>query len=663
MPADTSPVAAPETLRVLLLEDSRFDAELVQAALLKTHPTARVTWVGNEADFTACLRKGGHDLILSDYELPGFSGSAALAHARQLLPDVPFVFVSGVIGEDNAVELLKQGATDYVSKGRLTRLPLVIDRALAETRERHARQLAERQAREANAVFARLVDALQDYAVILLDTHGTIRSWNRAAKQIFGHAAAQVVGTDARQLFLPEERTVDVFGSQLRIALANGKAEDARWMRRRDGSQLWAESTVVPLTDDEGRHSGFCAVVYDGTAAYRAAQQLLAAKEEAERANSAKDRFIAVLSHELRTPLAPIASAVHVLQRSATVPERYRHLLPMIARNVKLEARLIEDLLDLTALSAGKLVLRQEGLDAHRLVREVTEMLAQQLQEQQLQLKLELDAGDAKVSADPARLQQVIWNLLRNAVKFTPPGGHVEIRTSNVGGRFELRCIDTGIGIEPHMLARIFEPFEQAGDGVAKRFGGLGLGLAIARGLVQEHGGSLEAASAGAGLGATFTLRLPLALASVAPAPPRPESGPSSTRARLLLVEDNDDAGEALALVLQHYGHSVVRASSCAQAVEAARRETFDLVITDIGLPDGSGLSLPAALNLPCVAVSGFGEVQDRQASSERGFVAHLVKPVDIDALYRVVEDFLASIGRGSAPFSGGRPSFTDRPA
>ncbi len=629
---------------MLLLEDSRFDSELVQSALAKTYPGVHVSWVVNEADFMARLSHEDFDLILSDYDLPGFTGAAALVHARRLTPDVPFIFVSGVIGEDNAVELLKQGATDYVSKGRLARLPVVVNRALTETRERQGRQLAERRAREANAVFARLVDALQDYAVILLDVHGTIRSWNRAAVQVFGHAADHVVGSHARMLYSEADQAAGVFDDKLRGALDDGKAEDARWMPHRDGSSLWAEGTIVPLTDDEGAHSGFCALIHDSTEAHRAAQQLRTAKEEAERANSAKDRFIAVLSHELRTPLAPIASAVHVLQQSATVPEQHQHLLPMIARNVTLESRLIEDLLDLTALSSGKLVLRKETVDAHRIVLEVKEMLTHLLQEKKLQLSLALQAQDTRVAADPARLQQVIWNLLRNAVKFTPSGGRIEIRTSSADGLFEMHCIDTGIGIEAAMLTKIFEPFEQAGSSIAKRFGGLGLGLAIARGLVQQHGGTLEASSPGSDLGATFVLKVPLTLsAGSAPSKQRAKGPAPGKGGRLLLVEDNDDSGEALTLVLRHYGHTVVRANSCAQAIEAAGRQSFDLVITDIGLPDGSGLSLPAALNLPCVAVSGFGEVQDRLASAEQGFVAHLVKPVDIDALRRAVADVLAS--------------------
>jgi PAS domain S-box-containing protein len=335
--------------------------------------------VADEERFIAALASGEHDLVLSDFELPGFTGLQALAHAQRLAPRLPFVFVSGVIGEDNAVELMKQGATDYVSKGRLARLPVVIDRALREAQDRNARLAAERQLREAGEVFARVVDALQNYAVILLDTQGIVRSWNRAARTIFGFDAEEMIGVSADVLFVPSDRVARVFASELRVALANGKADDSRWMMRADATRLWAEGAVTPLFDDDGTCNGYCKVVHDATAAHEHAAALQAAKEDAERANLAKDRFMAMLSHELRTPLAPIASAAHILARCATVPEKYRALLPMIERNVALEARLIEDLLDLTALSAGKVILRSGPVDMHRLLQSVAEMLAEPL--------------------------------------------------------------------------------------------------------------------------------------------------------------------------------------------------------------------------------------------------------------------------------------------
>lgn len=644
---------AGRALRVLLLEDSRFDAELLEASLLKSYARATVHRVAGEDDFVEALQAGGWDLVLSDYELPGFTGSTALGHARRLAPGLPFVFVSGVIGEDNAVELMKQGATDYVSKGRLARLPVVIDRALREVQDRHARLSAERQLREAGAVFARVVDALQDYAVVLLDPDGTIRSWNRAARTIFGFSAEEILGVEADVLFVPEDRVAGVFHSELRVALANGKSDDSRWMMRADGTRLWAEGAVMPLFADDGSHSGFCKVVHDATVAYEQAARLRAAKEEAERANRAKDRFLAMLSHELRTPLAPIASAAHILSRCAVVPDKYRQLLPMIERNVALEARLIEDLLDLTALSAGKIILRRGVVDMHRLLQSVAEMLGDSLRDKRLRLVTRLEATDPQVAGDEARLQQVLWNLLRNAVKFTPEGGQVEVSTADEGGQFVLRCIDSGIGIDAEALPRIFTPFEQADAEVSERFGGLGLGLAIARGLVGEHQGTLEAASAGRGLGATFTLRLP-ALGASAPTAPADAEAPAlrgASGCRVLLVEDNEDAAEAMALSLEHYGYAVTHVGTRRQALQAARAGHFDVVITDLGLPDGSGIEVGRALGplLPVVALTGYGAQHDVAESSSVGFAAHLVKPVDPAEVHGLVQNLLAQRMRSTS--------------
>ena len=609
-------------LNVLLLEDSRFDAELLREALLSSYPRATLQAVRDEAGFLAALDARRWDLVLSDFELPGFSGDQALAQARARDARVPFIFVSGVIGEDNAVEMLKRGATDYVSKGRLVRLPLVIDRALREVAQREAGDVARVQLREANAVFARVVDSLRSYAVLLLDTAGVIRTWNQAAQEVFGHAAAQVVGRSFEVLFTPEDREAGVPRKELDDALSRGKADDNRWLLRSDGLRLWAEGVVVPLFGESGELSGFSKVVRDATADYRDAQALRAAKEEAERANRAKDRFLAVLSHELRTPLSPIATAAHLLERVATVPPKYQQLLPMIQRNVALEARLIEDLLDLTAISAGKVSLKPRAVDLHHLVRAVVDMLEAQAQDKRLRIQLDLQAGRTTVLADEARMQQVLWNLLRNAIKFTPEAGRIEVRTRNDGPMLLLQVADSGIGIDQAALPRIFSAFEQADREVAQRFGGLGLGLAIARGLVAEHKGEISVASEGRGKGATFTVRLPTHAEahSDAPRPASLESAPKERGWKLLLVEDNHDVAETIAMCLDAYGYQVTHVATCADAVRAAQEGGFEVVLTDLGLPDGSGIDVGRALSrrLPVVALSGYGATPDLQRSAMR---------------------------------------------
>jgi PAS domain S-box-containing protein len=643
-----APAPDSRALRVLLLEDSRFDAELLRAELARSYPNAALRVARDEAGFTEALEQGPWDVILSDYELPGFSGEQALQLARASAPQTPFIFVSGVIGEDNAVEMLKRGATDYVSKGRLSRLPLVMERALREAAERAARDRVESQLREANDVYERVVNSLRNYAVILMDPAGRITSWNQAAQEIFGFSREEILGRPAEQLFTAEDRQRDALRGEMRVALEAGAADDNRWMARSDGLHLWAEGVLVPLYGQGREHTGFCKVVRDATADYRDAEALRAAKEQAERANEVKDRFLAILSHELRTPLSPIASAAHLLERTASVPEAYRDLLPMIRRNVALESRLIDDLLDLTAISAGKVTLKPLPVDMHQLVRAVAEMLDEQVQAGGLRLVLELDAGRSVVQADAARMQQVLWNLMRNAVKFTPRGGSIRVRTTSGPRQFELECSDTGIGIDPQALPHIFNAFEQADGEVTRRFGGLGLGLAIARGLVQQHDGELTAASAGRDQGATFTLHLPLAAQAESGEPASGDSlseGDPAEALRVLLVEDNDDAAETMLMLLEAYGWRVTRAATCAAALEAARGAAFDVVLTDLGLPDGSGIEVGRQLSatLPVIALSGYGAAPDLKRSAMAGFADHLVKPAEPAQIHKALKKAIAA--------------------
>ncbi|RYX93641.1 MAG: response regulator [Comamonadaceae bacterium] len=670
-----------EGLKVLLLEDSRFDAEILRENLLAMRPDATLDVVTGREGFVQALADRRYDVILSDYELPGYGGAQALDHALQVAPQTPFIFVSGVIGEDNAVEMLKRGATDYVSKGRLGRLSVVLERALREVAQRDATGKAERLLREAGAMYARVVESLRDYAVILLDADGNIRTWNPAAGEIFGYDTAEVAGRSARLLFTEQDRAHGVFEHEMDTARAQGKAGDNRWMLRKNGSTFWAEGLLAPLFRDSGSRDsrgdvsdpaaaepgGYTKILRDGTQAWQAARALEDARDEAERANRAKDRFLAVLSHELRTPLTPIGAAAHVLEHNASVAPEHRHLLPMIRRNVALEARLIDDLLDLTAITSGKVNLRMAPVDMHRLVGVVIDMLADQVSERQLRLSVQLEAQTAYVEADEARMHQVIWNILRNAVKFTAPGGAITLKTESVAGQFIFSCTDNGIGIEPAALSRIFTAFEQADTEVSERFGGLGLGLAIARGLVNEHDGELSVRSDGRGEGATFTLMLNALpdgdSAGTLPVPGSADAGlPSFANAagkdielRLLLVEDNPDSADVLRMGLQAYGYAVTLASSRAGALAAGRQADFDVVVTDLGLPDGSGLDIGRALSprCPVIALSGYGTPQDIERSTAAGFSGHIVKPADFSAVHSMVQKVLRGKTRAGTGTDG----------
>lgn len=641
---------APAPLRILMLEDSAFDAELIQAALLQAYPPARmdlqVRLVADERSFAQALASGAFDLVLSDVELPGYGGALALDHCKAVAPELPFIFVSGVIGEENAVDLLKRGATDYVSKDRLGRLPLVIERALRERAERAARMRAERQLREADSIYARVVDGLSGHGVILLDTDGTIRDWNQAASLIFGYVRVEMIGRHISALNTPEDLGAAVWRTDFKAAAAHGSVVVARWLVRADGTRLRAEGALTVLRDEDGEVSGFCQLLRDVTTTFESGVALLQAKEEAERANRAKDRFLAVLSHELRTPLLPIAAAAQTLQKNLAVPAELSELLPMIRRNVLLEARLIEDLLDLTAISAGKLSLRRAPVDMRKIIDVVVEMVQETVDEKQIALTVHWNAARGVVDGDAARLQQVLWNLVRNAVKFTPAGGRIRIEVANEGTRLHLACIDDGIGIEAGALPLIFAAFEQANDDIARQFGGLGLGLAIAQGLVLEHGGELSVSSDGLGRGATFTLRLDTveALDDVAaqPSEPAPDSV-ASRPLRMLLVEDNEDAACAMTMSLEFMGYEVTHAANVREAMAAGERHAFDVIVTDLGLPDGSGLDLGPVLasRAPLIALSGFGSAEDVARSMAAGFAAHLVKPTDPDDVHATVAKVL----------------------
>jgi signal transduction histidine kinase/ActR/RegA family two-component response regulator len=392
----------------------------------------------------------------------------------------------------------------------------------------------------------------------------------------------------------------------------------------------------------------------DVTEQRKAAEELERAKEEAERANREKDRFLAVLSHELRTPLTPVLTTVQTLELDGKLPPETREALRVVRRNVELEARLIDDLLDLTRIARGKLALSKQTTDAHEKLRHVIQICDGERRGKQIELRLELLAQRQWVQCDPARLQQVFWNLLKNAVKFTNTGGTVTVRTANRDdGSLRIDVIDTGVGIEPAILGRIFDAFEQGDKQVTRAFGGLGLGLAISKALVDLHGGKISAYSDGPGTGATFTLEL----ATVAPPAPAETMIDLPARPQLklsiLLVEDHPDTAMALSRLLRGFGWKVRVAETVADAVAAADAEQFDLLISDIGLPDGSGLDLMKQLRakrpVRGICLSGFGMEEDVKSSRDAGFLEHLTKPVNVAQLRKAIDRAVTEADQTSA--------------
>jgi PAS domain S-box-containing protein len=525
---------------------------------------------------------------------------------------------------------------------------------------------AERALREKESLLRSFYEssAMAMGVIELFEDGARLVSANALTDRFFGLAPGTLEGMMAKDLAAPSEQ-VAVWIERFRKCRATGQPV------RYESRNLWPtcpEWVAITLSamDTPGSMGDLCSfIIEDITDRKRTEEDLRVAKEQAEAASRAKDRFLAVLSHELRTPLTPTLIAVSSMLESKPDPA----LLPdleMIRRNIELEARLIDDLLDLSRIVRGRLRLDLEVVDVHQVVRRAVEICRDQVLVAGLAVLTELKARRHHVKADHARIMQITWNLIHNAVKFTPHNGRLIIRTTNRSGATESEAApgaepaenlivefeDTGIGIAPEVLARVFDAFEQGPDDLRGRSRGLGLGLAISRALAEAMGGRLTATSAGPGRGSTFRLELatvpaPAVTAATGRGSARPALPPASPRIaplRILLVEDNQDTLRFLAIVLRRRGHDVVIAD-CLAAARAAVNSTndrFDLLVSDVELPDGSGLELMRDLatrgNWLGIAMSGFGTEEDLQLSREAGFFDHLTKPIDLSQLDDAIE-------------------------
>jgi signal transduction histidine kinase len=381
----------------------------------------------------------------------------------------------------------------------------------------------------------------------------------------------------------------------------------------------------------------------------RVEEELQQQKLVVEAANRTKDHFLAMLSHELRTPLTPVISALESLEIEPGQTEEARFGLAMIRRNIELETQLIDDLLDFTRISRDKMQLRFAQVDAHLAISNVVEICRGEVQSKRLRVHLNLQANTHLVAADTAKFQQIIWNLLKNAVKFTPEEGQITISSSNPSSEVLMITVrDTGIGMDAEVMRRIFDPFEQGKRSFERRFGGLGLGLAISKSLAQAHGGTLTAQSGGCDRGSAFILSMPtLSPAEAATAPRKTTSEASQQGLKILLVDDHQDTCAALEKLLVRRGHLVAATHNVRSAMEAAVRSKFDLLISDIALPDGSGMDLMMQLraisNVPGIAISGFGNNSDIERSLQAGFSEHLIKPIKLEKLEAAIERAIAA--------------------
>jgi PAS domain S-box-containing protein len=489
-----------------------------------------------------------------------------------------------------------------------------------------------------------LVDSVEEYAVYLLDPNGNIITWNTGAEKIKGYSMEEIIGKNFASFYTADDVAAGKPQRNLREAARRGYIRDQGLRVRKDGSTFEAEVVITALRDEAGNIRGFSKVTRDITDQIRS-REFEAEKIAAQKASKAKDDFLAALSHELRTPLTPALAAATYLQDNAEkLPPEFVEDIEIIKRNVKLQARLIDDLLDLTRIARGKLHLELEDCDAHKIIKNAVETAHSAIAAKQLEVTTELNAKEYHILADCIRLQQVFWNLINNAVKFTAQRGQITIRTFNdKAGRFDFEITDTGIGIEPQRLTSLFQPFEQADPSVNRQFGGLGLGLAISKRLVDLHHGSIEAESRGRSFGATFKVVLDTLPDGVAGNGLNQRAGGKTSKPlRILLVEDHQDTRHTLSRLLTHFGHNVVTAHNVEGAIEIMGTDNIDVVLCDIGLPDGSGYEVAAHArtkgHMKAIALTGFGTERDVQRSKEAGFDFHLVKPINFQELQSVLD-------------------------
>ncbi len=509
---------------------------------------------------------------------------------------------------------------------------------------------AEREARRLAAIAASV-----EYAIVAETVDNVITDWNPGATALFGYTAAEMIGRKMVSL-APEGSEDPTPGLTAELLAGRRIAEFDALRQTKDGRWIDIVVNLSVIRDASGEVLGISRLIRDVTERRRQSRELQEARHRAEEASAAKDRFLATLSHELRTPLTPVMASIHRLERRTDLGPGMAESFAMIRRNVELEARLIDDLLDLTRISAGKIELDRQPFDLHAILRGVVQNARSEFFRRGIELASDLGASDHYCLCDGARLQQVFWNLLQNSAKFTPPGGRVTLQTENpADGRVRVFVRDTGQGIRQDLLPRIFDAFEQGDVTARRRAGGLGLGLAIARNLVELHGGSISADSGGEDRGATFVIEL-------ATTSERPDhTGPGQIgRSRLetrgqcpiLLVEDDVDTGIAVRELLEEAGFDVRLADGVEAARRAFREQPAEILVTDLGLPDGSGLELFEGLRashpeLQGVVLSGYGMESDLERSRGLGVAEHLVKPLNLDRLIAVL-DRLGSASRSS---------------
>ena len=649
MPGEARKDKSGRRARLLVVED---DARMRRALelLLSEH------WdVEMASDGRSALERAGRntpDLVLTDLVLPGLDGFE-LTRALRAAPRtsaVPIVVISGLTEEADRLRALEAGANDFLIKPFSEReLHVRVSTHLEMAFLRRESAL-----RETETHVRLILDGALD-AVVSTDAADVVTYWNSHAEKTFGWTAGEALGQRCGELILPPEprqdydRDRDLFLATGEAPSVNGRTEVEG--HRKDGTRLSLELAITAVKVWETWT--FNVFARDITARRQADEERTQLLQKAQEVGRTKDEFLALLSHELRTPLSAIVGWAHMLRTSELDEKTRARAIETIDRNAKLQNQLIEDILDVSRIVAGKFHVEKRSVDLAKVLEAAREIVAPVAAARRVALQVEVADSLPLTFGDPDRLQQVAWNLLSNAIKFTPAGGRVSVALARRDERFELTIRDTGAGIDPLLLPHIFERFRQGGESGGKRHAGLGLGLSIVRHIVEMHEGTVEVRSEGKDRGATFVVSLPAVDTNadkVSPLGGQPQGGmaeaPRLDGLRLLVVDDEADARDLIAAVLQERGAVIFLAGSAAEAVAVIQKDRPDVLLSDISMRDEDGYdlirkvrALPAESGgrTPAAALTAYGRLEDRMKALSAGFQLHVAKPVDPAELVAVV--------------------------
>lgn len=502
-----------------------------------------------------------------------------------------------------------------------------------------------------------------DDAIISKKLDGTITTWNQAAEELFGYTAEEMIGQNIRRI-IPRERLEEEESIISRITQGERVAHFQTERIGKDGKRVSLSLTISPVKDITGKIIGASKIARDISAFKQreadreealAAEH--AARKTAEQAGRMKDEFLATLSHELRTPMSAILGWSQLLKREPSGSGNLQQGLEVIERNARVQTQLIEDLLDMSAIISGKVRLNIQSIDPVGFIEAALETVRPASEAKGIRIEKLLDPAAGPIFGDPNRMQQIVWNLVSNAIKFTPRGGKVQVVLQRVNSHIEIAVADTGIGIKTEFLPHVFERFRQADASTSRKHGGLGLGLAIVRHLVELHGGTIVAASPGEGSGTTFTVNLPLSVVhredpGAPRAHPRTQAEPGAFRSldlskvKVLVVDDEPDARQLIRRILEECQANVITASNAAEAVASVESERPDVLVSDIGMPETDGYELLKRVRalgrtrggkIPAIALTAFARSEDRTRALQAGFQVHVSKPVEPSELIATV--------------------------